>query len=148
MSWSSKQAALAFVAAAAPLILVSFWLAGGVGELLFGLLAAAFPVALIFVGASRKGRVGPLLFPLLLLLVVLEASVLAMLALRGRVLEGLWLAGLPLAAAVQLYAMWLGPLVLVSLVYALTFDSFNLTEKDLDRIRRAGETPRPPGGEE
>ncbi len=59
-----------------------------------------------------------------------------MLLLRGRVLEAPWAAGLPLAAAIQLYGMWLAPLALVALAYALTFESFALRGEDLERLRR------------
>jgi hypothetical protein len=57
-----------------------------------------------------------------------------MLLLRGRVLDGPWFGGLPLAAAIQLYGVWLAPLLLVALVYALTFDRFALRQEDLDRL--------------
>ena len=63
-----------------------------------------------------------------------------MFLLRGKVLEAAWFGGLPLAAALEIYAMWLLPLVPVALAYAFTFESFHLTEADLRRIRReAGE---------
>ena len=53
---------------------------------------------------------------------------------RGHVLDGPWIGGLPMGAAVQLYGLWLTPLLLVALVYALTFDRFELTQEDLDRL--------------
>jgi len=131
-----KRLALLATAAASPLVLISFFLPGVAGELTFAVLAVALPVTLIAVGAARGGRLGPLAAPLLVLLVLLESSVLAMLALRGRVTDLPWILGLPLPAAIQLYVMWLLPLGLVALVYALTFDRFTLTEADLDRLRR------------
>ena len=119
-------------------MLVCFWLGGRASEVVFATLAVAFPVALAAVGASRRGRLGPLAVPLVALLVILEASVLAMLALRGRLEELPWLWGLPLPAAIELYGMWLLPLALVALAYALTFDSFTLRADDLERLRRFG----------
>jgi hypothetical protein len=132
----AKRAALIFVAASSPLILLSFLLPGPVGPLAFAVGAVAFPVALIAVGAARGGRLGPLVVPLLALLLLLEGSVLGMLALRGQVLGAPWLGGLPLPAAIQIYVMWLLPLGLVALAYALTFDRFSLTDTDLRRLRR------------
>ncbi len=137
----AKRVALIFLAAASLLILVSFSLPGRLGEVLFAVLAVAFPVALILLGASRKGRIGRRGAILLALLLVLEGSVLGMLALAGRVLEGPWLGGLPLAAALQLYGMWLLPLALVALAYALTFESFTLNEEDLKRFGGPGGAP-------
>jgi hypothetical protein len=132
-----KRIALLFLGIASPAMLICFWLGGRVGEVVFAGLAVGFPVALAIVGASRRGRLGPLQIPLLLLLLVLEGSVLGMLALGGRLDELPWVGGLPLAAALQLYGMWLLPLPLVALAYALTFDRFTLTEDDLARVREA-----------
>lgn len=106
------------------------------GEALFAALAAAFPVALAILGATRGGRLGPLRVPLLALFVILESCVFGMFVFRGRLEELPWVGGLPLAAAIQLYGMWLLPLALVTITYALTFDSFTLTEEDLDRLQR------------
>lgn len=129
-------------------MLLCFWLGGRVGEVVFAVLAAGFPVALAIIGASRRGRLGPLGVPLLLLLFILEGCVVGMLALGGRLDELPWVGGLPLAAAVQLYGMWLLPLPLVALAYALTFDSFTLTEDDLKRLRRTRPAAAPAAGEE
>ncbi len=106
------------------------------GEVLFVLLAAAFPVALIALGAQRGGSLGPLLWPLATLLLILEAGFIAMLALRGSVAAAPWLGGLPLATAVQFYGLFLLPLALVSFAYAWTFERFGLRREDLDELRR------------
>jgi len=132
-----KRLSLLFLGVASPLIVLTFWVAAGWASVLFALLAVGFPIALIALGASRQGRVGPLAIPILSLALVLETCVIVMLILRGRVGEGPWIAGLPLAAAVQLYGMWLAPLALVALAYALTFESFTLPDADLERLRRA-----------
>ena len=57
-----------------------------------------------------------------------------MLLLRGQVVDGPWLGGLPLAAAIQIYAMWVLCFAVVVVAYALTFESFTLTESDLERL--------------
>lgn len=131
-----KRAALLFLASASPLILISFTPGFPLGPILFAVLAVAFPVGLIVLGASRAGRLGRLAGPVAGLLVILEGCLLGMLALAGRVLDAPWVGGLPLAAALQLYGMWLGPLVLVALAYALTFESFSLRDEDLEQLDR------------
>ena len=55
---------------------------------------------------------------------------------RDNVLGGAWVGGLPLAAAVQIYILWLLPLLLVSFAYGLTFDGFSLKEEDLAELDR------------
>jgi len=132
----AKRAALLFLALSSPLILGAFFLGTAAGEVLFAVLAVAFPVALIVLGAQRRGRLGRLLWPLAALLLILEACVLAMLALRGHVLDAPWLGGLPLATAVQVYGLFLLPLLLVSFAYAWTFDGRGLRQDDLDELRR------------
>jgi hypothetical protein len=57
-----------------------------------------------------------------------------MLVFRDRVLDGPWFGGLPPAAAIQLYGLFLTPLLVVGLTYALTFDRFEMRQKDLDRL--------------
>lgn len=140
----ARRLALLFLAVASPLILVLFALPWSGAQALFAVLVMAYPVALIVLAVSRDGRVGVLALPLLLLLVLLEVCTIAMLALRERVMDAPWVAGLPLAAAIQLYGVWLAPLLLVALAYALTFDRYEMRQEDLDRLlastkRRGGE---------
>jgi hypothetical protein len=132
----TKRLALALLALSSPLILLTFLWQHPLSELLFSLLAVLFPVVLIVVGATRRGRLGPTAVPLGCLIVLLVGCVLGMLMLRGQVADGPWFGGLPLAAALQIYGVWLGPLGLVALAYALTFDGFGLRESDLERLRR------------
>ncbi len=47
------------------------------------------------------------------------------------------LLGLPLRAALVLYGVGLVPLLVLPLVYALTFDDMTLREEDIERVRRA-----------
>jgi len=142
--------ALLFLAVASPLLLLAPAVGPPLGDWLFTLTAAAFPVALIAVGAGRRGGLGPLRLPLLLLLLILEGSMAAMLLLRGQVLEAPWLLGLPLATAVQLYGLFLAPLFLVAFAYALTFDRFGLRRDELASLRRRfprrGVDPEADGG--
>jgi len=132
----ARRAALAFLALASPAILLAFATGRAAGEVAFALLAMAFPVALIALGAQRDGSLGPLSWPLAALLLILEADVTAMLALRGTILTAPWLGGLPLATAIQVYGLFLLPSALVSLAYAWTFERFGLRQHDLDELRR------------
>lgn len=132
-----RRLALAFLALGSPAVLGACWWAGPRGEVVFALLVVAFPLALIALGATRRGRLGPLRLPLVALGLILEGSLVALLLLRGRVEELPWVGGLPLVAAIQVYCMALLPLGLVVLAYALTFESFTLRSEDLDRLRRS-----------
>lgn len=133
----ARRIAILYLSFASPVILLSFCLRHVFAEYLFTVLVMAFPIALIVMAVSGKERLGPLAVPLVGLFVILEASGLTMLVLRGRVLENPWIGGLPAAAAVQLYGLWLAPLLLVAFAYALTFDRFELRKEDLDRLERA-----------
>jgi len=129
-----RKLSLAFLAIASPVVLLLFLVPWSWADELFTLLVMGYPVALIVVAVGRRGTLGPLGVPLLLLLIFLEACAIGMLALRGHVLDGPWFGGLPGAAAIQLYGLFMTPLLFVALAYALTFDRFEIREKDLDRL--------------
>ena len=132
----AQRLALALLAAAAALILVFTLRGGEPGAIGFVVLAAAFPFALMVLGATRRGRLGPAAAPIALALVIIELSLLGMLAFRGRVVDGPWLGGLPLAAALQIYCVFLLPLAVIALGFALTFRRFEVADKDLERLRQ------------
>jgi len=134
----AHRIALSFLAVASPLVLVSFFIDGALSDLLFTTLAMAFPVALIVVGVSLRGGIGKLAAALVGLFLILECSAAAMLLLRGRVLDGPWVGGLPMAAAIQIYGLFLGPLLLVAVAYALSFDRSGIREEDLQKLELAG----------
>ena len=142
-----KKIALAYLAVFSPVIIITFLFSQPAAEVIFAILAIAFPVALIVAGASKEGSLGPLSIPLLLLFVLFEGCVITMLLLKGKVLSGPWLFGLPLSASIQLYALWLAPLFLVSLAYGLTFNRFCLKEDDLVKLDKfiKKETPNREG---
>lgn len=140
----TQRLARLFLALASPVMLVTFVSGTTFDERLFAALAMAFPVALITVGASRGGRLGPLAVPLFGLLVVFEVGVVWLFALRGRVLEAPDVFGLPLGLAIQLVGLFLVPLVLTTVVYIRTFDRHGLRAEDLEILRRAhGPSVRP-----
>ncbi len=141
----ARSLSLLYLALASPAVLLSFVVGGPAAEVVFTILVMGFPVALIALATARKGRLGPpLRLPLFLLLVVLEGTSVGMLALRGKVMALPWFAGLPLAA-VLLLVLWLAPLPVVALGYALTFErrGFDQEERDsADGGGAAGEDKR------
>lgn len=141
----AHKLSLSFLAVASPVMLALFLMPWPFAEFLFALLVMGYPVALIVVAVGRRDGVGPLALPLLALLIFLEACAIGMLLLRGHVTDAPWFGGLPLAAAIQLYGLFLTPLLLVALTYALTFDRFEMKQDDLDRLE---EIRRKPGAGE
>ncbi len=131
-----KKASLVFLAIASLVILATFFVSHDAAQIVFALVAVAFPIVLIAVGASKNGRLGPIALPLLMLLLLQLGCVIGMICLRGGVLTNPWVGGLPLSGALQLYVAWLLPLVLVSLAYGLTFRNFSLTEQDLEKLKK------------
>ncbi len=139
-----RNASLVFLTVASLAILVVFllpdWPAGGV---VFVLFAACFPVALMALGAQRQGQLGPVAPVLAVLLVVLLGSAIGMLLLRGQVESGPWLWGLPLAATLQLFGLFLLPLIVVSFGYAWTFERWGVRDDELASLRQRFGRPEP-----
>lgn len=137
----ARTLSLVFLATASPVTLVLFLLPWPWTQAVFACLIMGYPVALIVAAVGRNGVPRPLGIVLAALLVSLEACTVGMLFLRGRVLDGPWLGGLPLAGAIQLYGLCLVPLVVVALAYALTFDRFELDGDDVERLAELGRSP-------
>lgn len=132
-----RRLSLAMLAISSPLMLLTFLVPVPFGDAVFALLAAVFPVALMMLGAQRAGRVPKVLSLLFALLGgFLVLCMAALLLLRGGLEEGPWLGGLPLAAAIELYGLFLVPLPIVIYAYAATFDRFALRDEDLTDLRR------------
>lgn len=136
----TRRICLLFLAVASPMILVLFMMPWSRSDVVFAALVVGYPVALIGVAVGREDGLRGLGVVVLFLFVLLEASVLGMYALRGSVMEAPWVGGLPLVAAIQLYGLWLMPLFVVPLAYALTFDRFEMTPEDLVRLQRLKKT--------
>ena len=134
----AKRGALLFLAVAALAILGASFVGGPVSSTLLLLFAAGFPLALIVLGASRGGRLGRAAVPIALLLLLVEGSFVALLVARGRVLDGPWIAGLPIAAAIQLYGLFVLPLAVTSIGFALAFRDFDVADGELERLRALG----------
>ena len=115
---------------------------GAVPARLFALLGIALPIGLVLLSLSRPvrrngaGGRGPGV-ALLLLFLLLEGAAAGVLWLSGRTEPvGTGWGGLPPATVVQVVGLWLLPLPLVALAYALTFDRSGITRDDLEALRR------------
>lgn len=134
---NAQRLSLILLSASAPLALVCFVLNTPWNDVLFALAAITFPCALMLLGAGRDGRGGPVVWIVAALWLVLAATFIGMLRLRGvDVTDGPTFLGLPLAMALQLYGLFAVPLVAVSWAYARAFDGWTLRADDLDRLRR------------
>ncbi len=108
------------------------WQAGPwIGALAGGVV---LPLALMVLGAARRGRLGRLWLPLVATAVVFAAGWWAILELPH---GGPDVAGLPLATALMIFVLIPLPLVVTGLAYALTFDRLGLSPDDLKRVRAA-----------
>ena len=94
---------------------------------------AAFPVALIALGAARKGKLGPLRIPLLITGLVLFGVLAALLLLPD---GGPDAGPLPLGTVLLLFVLVPVPFVVLTWAYIATFDSWFLREEDLERLRK------------
>ncbi|MEM7049228.1 MAG: hypothetical protein AAF604_06190 [Acidobacteriota bacterium] len=130
-----KKFLLAVLALSALVLTLTMVLGGQVAGYVFGALAVLFPVPLMALGALRRGRLGRSAWGLMALALLLGAGFAGMAVLAGHLAEAPWVAGLPLATVWFLVSVWLAPLVLVSLVYALTFDEHGVDDATLERLR-------------
>jgi hypothetical protein len=94
---------------------------------------AAFPVALIALGASRGGKLGPLRIPLLIVGIVLFGVLAALLLLPN---GGPDAGPLPLGTVLLLFVLVPVPFLILTWVYVTRFDSWFLREEDLERLRK------------
>lgn len=147
---TAKRVALGATATATAGIAVSYaaaFVPGGAPAWAPWTLAASVSVAMVSLaalGAARRdGRVGVVLLPLGMTLVLLIACFAAALALpSGAVGSERIVLGLPLRAAIVLYGIGIVPAFILPLSYALTFDSHTLTEADIARVREAARAAR------
>jgi hypothetical protein len=109
----------------------------------FAVGTATIMVAMMIVGAARRGRVGRLGWALGAVLAVVGGGFALLLALPATEAPGAPLVlGLPLRAAVLLYGIGVLPMLIVPFAYAFTFDRLTLSPADLERVREAGRRRR------
>jgi hypothetical protein len=129
----ARTFALVLLALAALASLAAFGLGSPAAPWLAAFGGATFPVALIALGAVRRGRLGGLWIPLGALWLLLAGGLTAVLALPA---GGPDIAGLPLATALMIFVLVPIPLLGLGLLYAVSFDRLGVREEDLDRMRR------------
>jgi hypothetical protein len=129
----ARTFALVLLALAALASLAAFGLGSPAAPWLAAFGGATFPVALIALGAVRRGRLGGLWIPLGVLWILLAGGLAAILALPA---GGPDLAGLPLATALMIFVLVPIPLLGLGLLYAFSFGRLGVREEDLDRVRR------------
>jgi hypothetical protein len=130
-----RNAALGLLTLASLVAFVALLVPHPASGLVFASASLLLPPALVALGASRRGRLGPLGPALLLFALFLQLLLAAMILLSGRAeAEGLWL-GLPPAGAVLLYGLGLLPLLLVSFGFAWHFGGSGPGEEELRRLR-------------
>jgi len=124
---------LAIAAVAIPV--VSFTAAAWAGWA-FALLSLAFPIALMSIGAARRGRVGWLGGVFVGLLALLVASGVAVLLHAGAdASDDAWF-GLPSSFVAFALGVWIVPFAITIAAYALSFAEFGISNDDLDRLGR------------
>jgi len=141
-----KKVSIIYTVVSAAIMFVTFFVPGKASQVIFSTVAVSFPIALIINGAARDGKLGPLKIPIFIFLLVLEACSTLMIFFIGKTASAPMVAGLPAGAAVQLYGMFLSPLIIVSLAYGLTFESFSLREEDLREVDLLKERATGPTG--
>jgi hypothetical protein len=139
--------ALILLALAAPAALLAFCVGGSAGPWIAAIAAMSggvvLPLALMVLGAARRGRLGRLWLPLVATALIFAAGWWAILALPH---GGPDVLGLPLATALMIFVLIPLPLVVTGLAYALTFDRLGLTPEALERVRAARRPGTAAGG--
>jgi len=121
--------ALIVLGIGSPLVVLACVLGGETGRLAFVIVTPLIPVALMALGASRRGSRGSrggqrrVAWVLLALALTLEVGSVGVLLL-SRLDDGASLiAGLPAATIVMLVALGVGPLLLIPISYAVLFEA-------------------------
>jgi hypothetical protein len=117
-------------------VLLSYLIGGSLGELVFGVLAMAYAPSLMMLAIADRRRSLAAILPIALLLVLLESCLAGMWIYRGLVESGPWWLGLPAASAIQIYGLLLAAQAVVTLGFALTFRGFDVSDEELDALRR------------
>ena len=130
----AKRFSLGFLTVASLAILVIFFVELRALSWLFAVLVMGFPIALVTMAVSRDGRLGRLRVPLVVLFVMLQCGVIGVLAFDGSSVTGLF--GLPLSLHFLLLLIWLGPLVVTTLMYAAAFSELGIDDELLARLEQ------------
>lgn len=129
-----RRVALSLLAFAIAAALPALLLPGPFADWTFALATVLSPVALMALGASGPRGLGAAGWALAALFAVLGATALGVLAL-ARTGETATVAGFPVAAVIPVVGLWLLPLPIASLAYALTFERTGIGSRDLEELR-------------
>lgn len=134
----SRKPALIVLSLLFPALGIASLLGGTAASWIFVLAAAWSPSLLVMVGASKgDGTLSrSLILGLLILGTWLTVCLGAMVSLGGRGDEMPWIWGLPATMAIQIYGLLLIPLPFVVGLYAWTFQSDGIDDKDLKELSR------------
>lgn len=127
----AKRLALGFLGVASVAVLLIFLVGLPGAAWPFAVLVMGFPIALVTLAVSCNGRVGRLRVPLAALAILLQCGVLGVLAFTD---SGRSLFGLPLSLHFLLVAVWLGPLVVTTVSYAVLFPELGIDDELLGRL--------------
>jgi hypothetical protein len=106
------------------------------GGAVFAVAIATALVAFMLLGVARAGiRIGVLWLAFAYVFIVLAGGFLLALTLPAEQADARLVLGLPLRAAIIMYAIGLFPAFVIPLAYAGTFDRLTLSEDDLRRVR-------------
>lgn len=106
------------------------------GGAVFAIAIATALVAFMLLGVARAGiRIGVLWLAFAYVFIVLAGGFLLALTLPAEEPGARLVLGLPLRAAIIMYAIGLFPAFVIPLAYARTFDRLTLSEDDLRRVR-------------
>ena len=147
---ATRRAALVALIAATLTIAIGYAAAfspGGPPAWAAWLLALGIPTALgaiMILGAARgQTGIGALKYPFAFVVAALVIGFCAALALPATesALSKLWL-GLPVRAAIVVYGIGLLPIIILSVAYALTFETQTLNAEDVERVRALAQENR------
>ena len=128
----AKRLALGFVGVASLTVLFFFLVAVPGSTWAFAVLVMGFPIALVTLAVSRDGAVGRLWIPLVALFASLQTGVLGVLVYTGSVGSGPL--DLPPSLVFLLAFVWLAPLVITTVSYAVLFGELGIDDELLARL--------------
>ena len=123
----ARKGAVLLIGLSGPVLLCCFLIGGGVSQWIFAFVCASLPVGLFALGAGRNGRLGKTGWWFVVLGAILLVGLTALLGLEGDPL---------LLLSILLCGVGLAPLLLICVVYPLTFHRYGIRDADLKRLRR------------
>ena len=131
----AKRLALGFLTAAPFALLAIFFLTPPAASWLFAMIVMSLPIALVTLAVSRDGRIGRRIrLPLLALFTMLQVGVIGVLVFSASGVNGPY--GFPLSLHFLLLLVWLGPLCVTTVTYAVTFPEHGIDDALVERLEQ------------